>query len=218
MRFLEFGPDDTLMRSLARLRILPEYHVLDFFIKELSEEDPYLKNIPDALPGLEFRELKPAEAGALPFEKGLPDGEERRKRFNQGSRLFVVLKAGHAVAVDWMNPNFADLAHIKKPKLPVPLGMVYSHGAAVSSAYRNRGIGKWMKSRILRRFRDDGFSLVFLAVFLEDIRPSRWHLSYGCKKWGRVFHFTSRGKDFWWFRLTKTGRCYPPLLKNLRNA
>lgn len=217
-RYREFGLDETLVRILRRLRLVPKYHVLDFFIKELLEEGPFLKNILDPIPDLNFQELRPEATEMLPFEEGLPDREERQKRFNQGSRFFAVSKSGRVLAVVWTNSSFADLAHIKKPKLAVPPGMIYTHGTVVSPAYQNRGIGKWMKIHLLRRLREEGFHLSFLAVLLKDIRVSRWHLSYGCKKWGRAFHFKLMGKDFWWFRLTQTGRKYPEIFDCLHRA
>ena len=185
-------------------------HSLDIFIKELRTDLP--KNPPPSLPGLRFEELRAEGIEHLKFEPGLPSADKCKQQFERGARLFGVVQSGRVLASNWINTRFADLTHINRPQVKVLAGSVYAYGIVVSETLRGQGIGRWLKFSLYEKLRREGFRYSFLAVFLKDIRVSRWHLSCDCTRWGRIFYFQRGGKDYWWVRRTETGKKYPGIL------
>jgi len=207
LRWRDFGPDEVLCRSVSRLGWVSPCKSLDIYVKELGSD------LPQAHPnGILFREVSWKEVWNFRFSGGLPSLEEIWKNFDRGSRLFAALESDTVVAVNWMNLRSADLTAIHLSSVTVPGGAVYSHGAFVSPAFRNRGIGTRLKQTALNTLQREGVQFAFVAVFLEDIRVHRWHLANGFQKWGRVTHFRWGEKDQWWTRLSATGQRYPALL------
>ncbi len=205
--YRDFGADETLCRILNRLKLFSSVHSLDFYMKELGETEANSSPSPD-----NFREISREEMTSFRVAEGMPPRQEFQKQFDRGSRLFAALKRDEVIAVNWTSTLFADLAHIRRPHVPLQKKMVYTYGLIVSPLYRKQGVAVSLKQFILRMLACEGFQLIFLAVFLKNVKISRWHKKNGFIKWGRVFNFHCFGKDFWWTRLTSIGKKYPHLL------
>ena len=205
----DFGTMQAFGRTLADLRLIAKYNTLDFYFLELPSFSPVIEKA-TALPNLTVREIRSQEWQHLRFEEGLATPEWIEQQFAQNSRLFLALD-GDTVLMNWINTKFADLKHIGRPKVALPEGTAYAYRAVTAPAYRNQGIGTFLKQSILKQIQPEGHQIVFLTVFLKDIRPHRWHQANHFKKWGRVTYINLRIKQLWWIRLTKEGRRCPEL-------
>ena len=192
---------------MARLKLIARYNSLDFYFVELASLPPERPTRPPVT----IREVKSGEWEGLPFAEGLLSAEEIKKHLARGSRLFLALKGGTVVGINWLNDQFADLSSINRPRVSFPKGTVYSYRAVVSPDFRRQGIGTLMRETLLRVLRSEGYKILFLAVFLKDVIPHLWHRANGFKRWGRVTYIDWRLGRFWWTRLTNEGRLSPDL-------
>jgi ribosomal protein S18 acetylase RimI-like enzyme len=208
MPLFPFGAVQAAGRALARLKLIAKYNTLDFYFAELSSSS---KKKPVVPPSLTVREVNFHEWERLRFAEGLSSRGEIQKQFERQSRLFAALQGDTVVAMNWVNEQFADLAHINRPRVTFPRGTVYSYQAVVAPACRRQGIGTLLKQNMLPVLQSEGCRLLFLAVFLKNVVPHLWHQANGFKRWGRITYIDLRVKGFWWTRLTEEGRRYPGL-------
>lgn len=202
----EFGPDETLFRSAAGLRLIRDAQTLDIYFKRLDGPGAQAA-LPedDRSPTAVFREISKEELERLPKADGMPDAETFEKKFRHGSKLFGVLKEGKLAGVNWVDDRAADLGAIERPRQKLEKGQLYLHGAYVAPAFRRAGLGGGLRQWVLDRLSGEGGRYVFLAIYL-DPSAAAWHRKNGFERWGRVFFFRALGLEKTWVHRTKESR------------
>lgn len=208
--YRSYGAVETFSRTLHRFGLASCPHSLEIYVSELDRQT---KNDGDSQ--FACREIFPGDLKKTEFAEGLQEKEWMRMQFEQGSRLFVSMHRDLAVSVEWINPYGAELGHIKR-HVALAKGIAYMHAALTAPAYRNKGLGSFLKQYVLEQFKKEGFRLGMLAVFIENDDAKRWHRRTGFSRWGEVTYLKLNGRDYWWTRLTSVGRRYPDLLENER--
>lgn len=211
----DFGADETFFRILQQLRILSQYRSLDIYWDERGKPP---SRLPEAQNGFLNREISRREISGLALDPQLPPPEEFEKQFDRGSRLFGAFKENRLVGVNWANTRFADLTHIGRPFISLPPETVYTYGIFVSPSHRGKRAGVFLKEMLMRTLGLEGFRYYVLAVYLRDVRVSKWHRSNGFRKWGRIFYFRLFGKYFRCARPTAAGKRALNLFPGNRDA
>lgn len=207
--FQNFSLVETVGRLLARAHCVACFRSLELYFQPLDfgTDKTGLSH-----PEWTVRELSTNDVENDSFEPGLPGLEEIKKWFSQGSRLFALLQDRKIIGVNWVNPKFADLGFIFRPQLSFCEGVIYLHSAIVAPSYRNRGAGSFLKQKLIRTLKQEGFQTVFIATFLKDPAVHRWHKKNGFQKWGRIRYIQWLGKEFWLIHRTKKGGLSPNLI------
>jgi GNAT superfamily N-acetyltransferase len=209
------GPTEAVFRALRTTGVVSGFHSLDFFIHD-EQDVPAIEALAHAAnaQGIVFREVAcdevPAEARAM--SDWVADSDALRRYFSQCSRLFVATHDGRWVASQWLNRNSADLSYIRRPRVLLPAGFAYLHGAMTSPAFRGRGIGTMLRHFSARTAFIEGNEWCVSAALLDNAAAQRWHRktlreSY----WGRISYVRWRERDRWFKFLTATGKSYPSL-------
>lgn len=208
----DFGAGETLTRAARDLRLVEVAHSLSLYTEEV---DRAWSSRPSDRPPLNravVRELSQEELAGLRQAEGLPPPEFYQKEFGRRARLLGLVRDKELLAVNWFNHRWGDLAYIKRPSVTFPEGTVYMHGARVALAHRGQGIGTFLKQQLFRVLKKEGYSLGVVAAYIANPKVHRWHQLNGFERWGNISYFRWAGRDFWWTRLTSSGRQRPGLL------
>ena len=207
-----FGPGETITRLLRGLRVAEVAHSLSILTRELRPQEPagaVRRPVPD---GLIVREISSEKLAGYRQGEGLPSSDFFQKEFSRGARLFGAVRGEDLLAVNWVNHQWGDLTHIRRPSVTFSQGTAYLCGAEVALEHRGQGIGSLLKQELFALLRKEGYERVAVAAYLLDPRVHRWHRMNGFSLWGNISYFRWRGRDFWWTRLTPLGRRMPGLL------
>jgi GNAT superfamily N-acetyltransferase len=209
------GPTEALFRALRTTGVVSAFHSVDFFILDepgvpAIETLTHAANAQDIVCREVARDEVPAEAWTM--ADWVADADALRRYFSQGSRLFVATHDGRWIASQWLNQHSADLSYIRRPKVLLPAGFAYLHGAMTSPASRGRGIGTTLRHFIARTAFTEGSKWCISAALLDNAAAQHWHRkSLRESYWGRISYVRWRRRDRWLKFLTATGKSYPEL-------
>ena len=203
----------ALLRVFHRFRLISVLHTFEIIHVGLLNPVECLFSRADQLMSgqlkLNCREIKEYELDKLQFADGMYSLETFRMHFASGMRFFAAFHEEVIVAVNGVHERCANLVYVKLPNVELPHGIVYLNCALTAPAYRNLSMGMILRGFMLNQLKKEGFQSAVGAVFIENRGAVRWNLRNGFQYWGRISYIRCQGRDFWWKRLTKTGRRYP---------
>ena len=212
----ENGFAETFFRVLHYLKLVSVHHTLDFFIDEiggkfLNQEAVLVLQIKEDKEPVRFIEIEKGELNKFKFEPDLQPLSWFEAQFAWGSRLFAAVHSGSVVAVNLMNPRYADLGHIKRPLIQLPQGIAYTHGSLTAKRYRGRDIATALKrfSTHISITTKQCFATAG-AVFPDNEAAQNWHRNrLQSKYWGRIHYLKWGTREFWFKSLSSEGKKNP---------
>ena len=216
-----YGAGDLFFRLLHRLRLISVHHTFEIFLggfeQILDVDIEKISKIGELR--ITFREIASQEIESLKVAEGFrysettPLTEDLKEQFRRGLRFFTVSdQRGVVIGVEGVHTEVADLVYVRKSLVGLPKGVVYGNAALIASSYRNRGIGGLLKKYMAHVLKQEGYTAMVTATFLENRGAARWHEKNHFKRWGRIRYIRLNGRDIVWTQLTEVGRQYPDLL------